>query len=135
MGAEEKNGPVPTLDTIRFWKGCKRRKLLIQHCHDCHQYQFYPRNFCSSCMSADVEYVNASGIGKVKSYTIVHRAISPAYANEVPYVIALIELEEGPVMMSNIIDCDLKDVSIGKQVQVVFEDWTDEITIPKFTLV
>jgi uncharacterized OB-fold protein len=68
----------------------------------------------------------------VATYTIVTRAVSPAYAADVPYVIALIELEEGPRMMSNVIGCDVESVKSGIAVEVVFEDWTAEITVPKF---
>jgi uncharacterized OB-fold protein len=79
-----------------------------------------------------MEWVPASGKGKVKSFTIMHRAITKAYLAEAPYVIALIELEEGPTMMSNVVQCELENVEIGMEVEVVFEDWSEEISIPKF---
>ena len=74
----------------------------------------------------------ASGHGRVKSFTIIRRAVSKAYAAEVPYVIALIELDEGPTMMSNVVEIEPESVAIGLPVEVMFEDWSDEITIPKF---
>jgi uncharacterized OB-fold protein len=83
-------------------------------------------------MSQNVEWVKASGRGEVISFTIVRRPVSKAYADEVPYVVALIKLEEGPSMMSNIIECDVDSVKIDMPVHVVFEDWSNEISIPKF---
>ncbi len=83
-------------------------------------------------MSDSVEWVQASGHGHVKSFTIIRRAVSKAYAAEVPYVIALIELDEGPTMMSNVVELDPESVAIGLPVEVMFEEWSDEITIPKF---
>ena len=124
--------PQPTRETQPFWDGCRDRKLLIQHCADCGHYQFYPRIVCGSCMSDRVEWVQATGRGTVASFTIVRRPVSEAYAAEVPYVVALIQLEEGPTMMSNVIQCDPERVAIGMPVEVIFEDWSDEITVPKF---
>ena len=83
-------------------------------------------------MSREVEWVQATGRGKVASYTIIHRAISKAYLDEVPYVVALVELEEGPTMMSNIIHCEPEEVAIGMEIEVIFEDWSEKISIPKF---
>jgi uncharacterized protein len=127
-----KNFPQPTGETVCYWEGCKNHELLIQQCSDCGQYQFYPRIMCTNCTSREVNWVKATGRGKIISFTIVYRAISKAYLAETPYVVALIELEEGPTMMSNVVQCDLKDVEVGMSVEVVFEDWSDEITIPKF---
>ncbi|MBU8906237.1 Zn-ribbon domain-containing OB-fold protein [Desertibacillus haloalkaliphilus] len=126
--------PKPTLETKRYWEGCKNHELLIQQCSDCGAYQFYPRMLCTDCMSRNVEWVNASGTGKISSFTIVRRAPNKAYAADVPYVLALIKLDEGPTMMSNVIECEPEKVKIGMKVEVVFDDWTEEISIPKFRL-
>ena len=83
-------------------------------------------------MSEQLEWREASGRGTVETYTIVTRAVSDAYAADVPYVIALITLEEGPRLMSNVIGCDVESVKCGLAVEVVFERWSDEITMPKF---
>lgn len=127
-----KNFPQPSLETEIYWEGCRNHSLLIQKCSDCGQYQFYPRIMCTKCMSREVKWLQATGRGKVASYTIIHRAISKAYQEEVPYVVALVELEEGPTMMSNIIQCEPKDVVIGMEVEVIFEDWSEKVSIPKF---
>ncbi|MDT8860256.1 Zn-ribbon domain-containing OB-fold protein [Alkalihalobacillus sp. MEB130] len=125
--------PNPTLETKPYWEACRNHELLIQQCTDCSHVQFYPRLMCTKCTSKKVEWVRAIGEGTVVSYTIVHRAISKAYQSEAPYVVALIKLEEGPTMMSNIIDCDLKAIEIGMKVKVVFETWSESMTIPQFT--
>lgn len=128
-----KNFPIPTVETEKYWQGCHNHELLIQQCTNCGHHQFYPRIMCTQCMSDRVEWVQASGKGKVKSYTIMHRAISSAYKAEAPYVIAIIELDEGPTMMSNVVSCDPQSVFIGMEVDVVFEDWSEEISVPKFS--
>ncbi|SFD43190.1 hypothetical protein SAMN05216238_101310 [Lentibacillus persicus] len=132
MKHEGKNFPGPTIETERYWQGCKDHELLIQWCHQCGHYQFYPRMMCTVCMSKDLDWIKALGKGKVKTYTIVHRAISKAYAKEAPYTVAIIELSEGPTMMSNIIGCQPEDVKVGQEVKVTFEDWSEKITVPKF---
>jgi hypothetical protein len=127
-----RNLPHPTPDTATYWEGCRNGKLMIQRCSACGHYQFYPRLLCTECMSAEVESIQASGCGKVVSYTIVRQAISQAYAADVPYVVALIRLDEGPTMMSNVIGCDPEQVEIGMPVEAIFEKWSEEITVPKF---
>ena len=129
-----RNLPRPTPETAAYWEGCRQGKLMIQRCGSCGHYQFYPRLVCTSCMSTPVEWARASGRGKVVSFTIVRQAISQAYAAEVPYVIALIQLDEGPTMMSNVIDCDPEQVKIGMPVEVTFETWSEDLTVPKFTV-
>lgn len=84
-------------------------------------------------MNRDVAWKEASGKGKVKTYTIIHRAISEAYMKEAPYVLAIIELEEGPTMMSNVVNCNPDEVYVGQKVEVTFEKWSEEVTIPKFS--
>lgn len=124
--------PVPTLETAPYWEGCRQHQLRIQRCTDCAQYQFFPRIYCSKCFSDRVEWVNASGRATVLSFTVVRRPVSPAFAGEVPYIVALVTLEEGPQMMTNIIGCPPEEVTIGMPVEVIFEDWTDTVSIPKF---
>ncbi len=127
-----RNLPRATPETAPYWEGCRAQKLLIQRCSSCGHYQFYPRIICTACASRKVEWVAASGQGKVLSFTIIRQAISEAYAADVPYVIALIQLDEGPTMMSNVIEFDPERVMMGMPVEVVFEAWNDEITVPKF---
>jgi uncharacterized OB-fold protein len=127
-----KNLPHPNPETAPYWEGCREQKLLIQRCSSCGHHQFYPRILCTECTSQQVEWVSACGRGKVVSFTIVRQAISEAYAADVPYVIALIQLDEGPTMMSNVIQSDPESVMVGMPVEVIFEAWSEEITVPKF---
>jgi uncharacterized OB-fold protein len=124
--------PRPTPETATFWAGCREGRLLIQRCTACGQHQFYPRMVCTSCSSARLDWVEASGRGKVRSFTVVRRPVTEAYAADTPYVIALIELDEGPTLMSNVVDGDPARVSIGMPVEVLFEAWSDDITMPLF---
>lgn len=130
--AEGKPVPVPTLETAPFWEGCRQHQLRIQRCSACGGCQFFPRIYCAKCFSDRVEWISASGRAQVLSFTTVRRPVSPAFANEVPYVVALVTLEEGPQMMTNIVECAPEQVTIGMPVEVVFEDWNDAISIPKF---
>jgi hypothetical protein len=83
-------------------------------------------------MGDELRWVTVSGAGEVLSFTIVRHAVSEAYRPEVPYVVALIQLVEGPTMMSNVVECDPESVVVGMPVSVLFEDWSDQISIPKF---
>lgn len=124
--------PVPNKDTQRFWEGCKGHELLLQKCKDCGNYRFYPRPLCPNCLSSSTDWVKASGKGKVHTFSVVYRAPSEPFKGDVPYTIALIDLEEGVRMMSNIINCKPDAVKIGIPVRAVFEDITDSIALPKF---
>ena len=124
--------PVPTKETQPYWEGCKQHELRVQKCAACGHHQFYPRLYCTACMSDRVEWVKTSGRATVLSYTIIYRPVTQAFAGNVPYVVALVTLDEGPQMMTNIVGCEPEKVYIGMPVQVTFEDWTEEISVPKF---
>jgi len=126
--------PTPTPETQAFWEACNEERLLIQKCSACGHLQFYPRLLCTACAGTDVGWHEASGSGRVKSFTIIRRAVTEAYAPDVPYVVALIELAEGPTMMSNVVDCDVEKVYIGMSVSLRFERRTEEIAVPVFVL-
>jgi uncharacterized OB-fold protein len=124
--------PVPTKETQPYWDGCKQHELRVQKCAACGHHQFYPRLYCTTCMSDRVEWVKTSGRAKILSYTIIYRPVTQAFAGNVPYVVAMVTLDEGPQMMTNIVGCEPEKVHIGMPVQVTFEDWTEEISVPKF---
>lgn len=124
--------PRPTPLTQAWWEACRNHELLIQRCSKCGHFQFYPRTFCTACNSPDVEWAPASGRGRVKTFTVIRQPVSKAYAPEVPYLIALIQLEEGPTMMSALVECEPESAAVGMPVEVVFEQWTEQITLPKF---
>lgn len=126
--------PLPTIDpgTRPFWDAAKSHRLMIPKCRDCGEYHFYPRELCPHCHSDALDWTNVSGRGEIYSFTIARRPAGPAFADDVPYIIAMIKLEEGPRMLTNLKVDDVETVNIGDSVQVHFEDVTDEVTLPKF---
>lgn len=130
----EKPLPVVDADTRPFWEAAREHRLLIQHCPDCGRYVYYPRAICPHCHSDRLEWREASGEGTIYSFTVSRRPAGPAFEDDVPYVVAIIELEEGPRMMSNVKTDDVEKIRIGERVRVAFENVTDEIALPKFEL-
>jgi uncharacterized OB-fold protein len=126
--------PRPDKDSQAYWDAARRHELVLQRCSECNRFRFYPRSICPYCLSDQFEWRRASGRGAIYSFTIIHRPPVPAFRDRVPYVLALIDLEEGVRMMSNVVDCDPHSVEIGMAVEVIFEDITEEITLPKFRL-
>jgi uncharacterized protein len=118
-------------DTRPYWEATKNEELLIQYCKHCDVYQFYPRIVCKNCLS-DVEWVKAKGTGTVYSYSVIHRVFSPEFQDKVPFIVSLIELDEGPRMMTNLIGIDLEQVTTGLKVKVDFRDSIGEYRLPKF---
>ena len=106
--------------------------LLIQRCRDCGTYRHIPRPMCPECHSLNSEWSQVSGRGKVYSFTVSYRAAHPAFKEDVPYIIAIVKLEEGVGLTTNIIDCSPEEIYVGMPVEVVFDDVTGEITLPKF---
>ena len=122
--------PTLTLDTKEFWEGCRHHSLLIQKCHSCGALRHYPRPMCPKCNSMDYEWVKAGGKGKIYSWIVAVHQVHPAL--KTPYIIAIVELEEGVRMNTNIVDCQPEELSLGMPVEVVFDDITQEVTLPKF---
>jgi uncharacterized OB-fold protein len=125
--------PVPNADSEPYWAAAKEGRLVIQKCRRCEHLYFMPRHLCPSCWSPEKEWVTAVGKGTVYSFSIIHRAPLPSFKKDVPYVVALIELEEGPRMMTNIIGEGALDVKIGDPVTLCFEDRGDG-KLPQFRL-
>jgi uncharacterized OB-fold protein len=117
-----------------YWEGTARGELLLPRCLDCQTLIWYPRPFCPSCASTRVEWVPASGHGTVYSYTVNRRGVADlaAYRDAGVYVLAYVELEEGPRMMTNIVDCDPDTVHIGQKVELVFHDTGEGNALPRF---
>lgn len=126
--------PIPEADEVSktFWRGLQRRELLLQRCRACGRYQFYPRPMCVHCWGEDLQWVRSEGRGTVYSFSIVRQNMMPGFAQEVPYVLAVVELEEGVRLGTNIVRCEPDQVSVGMPVIVEFERITDQITLPKF---
>lgn len=132
MRAPSKPLPIVDQDTQPFWEGCAQGKLLLQRCNECGAVWHPPSPVCHQCLSSANEWVEASGEGTVFSYVVVHQAFHPAFAEEVPYVVALVALAEGPHLMTNVVGVPADQVSVGMPVHVTFERASDEITLPKF---
>ncbi|WP_203555582.1 Zn-ribbon domain-containing OB-fold protein [Bacillus sp. B15-48] len=118
-------------DTRPHWEATKNKELLIQFCPSCKTHQFYPRVICKNCFS-DVEWVPASGKATVYSYSVVHKVFNLEFKEKLPYILALVELEEGPRMMTNIIECELDQVKIGMPVQADFSQIFGEYNLVRF---
>ena len=127
--------PLPTPDNVEFWQRARQRELVLQRCRDCRHYTFPPRPACIVCGSTQREWVKASGRGKVFSFVITHQPVHPALQGKVPWAIVDVEMEEGVHLLSNVVQCAPHDIRIGLPVEVVFEDVTSEITLPKFRVV
>lgn len=124
--------PAPTAETAEFWEACRRHELLLQRCGSCGRVQFYPRVLCGGCGGRELEWMRASGLGRIRSFSLVRRPVSPAYAAEAPYALLLVELEEGPTMMSTLTGCEPERAFVGMPVVVAFDDWPEGVTMPRF---
>ena len=124
--------PVPNFDNAGFWEACRRHELRVQRCHGCGALRHPPRPMCPHCNSVAHEWARLSGQGKVHTFTIVHGPTLPVFQARAPYNVAVIELAEGPFMVSNVVACGLDQICIGMAVEIVFEDASDEIRLPKF---
>ena len=124
--------PKPTPETQHFWDGTQAGELRLQRCDACANVYFPPRPFCPSCASRKVSVFKASGKGKLYSYVINHRPAAPGFTP--PYAIAVVELDEGPRMMSNVIDCPQtpEALELDMKLEVAFEKLDDKITLPLF---
>jgi len=128
--------PVPNADSRAYWDAAREERLIIRQCKACGTTHFLPRCLCPHCWSEDLEWVQASGRGMVHSYTVIRRAPTPAFADLVPYVVALVDLEEGPRMMANVIGGDALQTRVGDSVRAVFESrGADGARIVQFTRV
>jgi uncharacterized OB-fold protein len=126
--------PLPRIDeeSKGYWEACQRRELVVQRCGACRALRHYPRALCPACLSDAVEWVRASGKGTVYTFTVTYQNQAPGFRDQLPYVLAYVELEEGVRLLTNIVDCDPEAVRIGMPVEVVFEDATAAVTLPKF---
>ncbi len=130
----EYSKPLPevTDDNRPFFEGCKRHELLFQKCVDCGRLR-HVSPACPQCPSADHEWVPVSGNGKVYTWIVVHQRYSQAFEDDLPYNVTIVELEEGPRLLTSLVGIDNEDIRSGLSVEVVWDDVTDEITLPRFT--
>lgn len=124
--------PTPDAETQPWWDAAREGRLLIKRCRACGKAFFYPRPFCPACWSNDVDWEEASGRAVLYTYSVVRRNDLPPFPDRVPYVAAVVDLEEGPRMMTNVVGCDPDDVAIGMALTVEFRHETDDVTVPVF---
>ncbi|MEY2476184.1 MAG: uncharacterized protein QOG87_1499 [Actinomycetota bacterium] len=126
------NLPTPDPETQPYWDAAKEGKLLIRRCNACKRAYFYPRDFCPHCWSEDVSWEQASGRATLYTWSVVRRNDLPPWGERVPYVAAIVDLEEGPRMMTNVEGAELDELAIGMRLVVDFRPETDDITAPIF---
>jgi uncharacterized OB-fold protein len=124
--------PEPTDYSRPFWEACRKHELRVQRCQQCGALIHYPKVHCPHDGCDRFDWVQMSGRGSVYSFIVAQRAFHPGFKADLPYTVAVIELEEGPRMMSNVIGLDPDDVYIGMPVEVQFEDVNEEFSLPKF---
>ena len=127
----EKPQPRITKCAAPYWQHAKDEKLVLPYCGECEASFYYPRLWCPTCFNQDISWKQLSGKGKVYSYSIIYQSPLPSYQGDLPYVLAIIELDEGPHMMANVLNCDVDTVSVDMAVEVLFEDRGD-MKIPQF---
>jgi uncharacterized protein len=122
--------PVPTSLSRPFWEAARRGELMIPCCTMCGTRFFIPEPACPACMASEWEYEPSTGHGTVYSVTVVHRAPGPGF--ELPFALAVIDLDDGGTMLTHVVGIEPDEVSIGLRVQVHFQKYTEEITLPYF---
>jgi uncharacterized OB-fold protein len=126
--------PLPAMEGLakEFYDWCRRRELRFQRCTACGVWRHVPREMCGACGSFDWEWARSSVRGTVFTWTTVARALHPAFVQDVPYAAVVIEMEEGVRLLSGVADTPPDRLEIGMPVEVVFEDVTSEVTLPRF---
>lgn len=124
--------PIINEETRPYWEFCRKHELRMQKCGQCGHIRFPVSILCPKCHSIESKWEKLSGKGTIYSYTVYRVPYHPAFVSDVPYVLAIIQLAEGPRMESNIIGCQPEDVKIEMPVEVGFEDVTLEVSLPKF---
>ncbi len=123
--------PVPTRFTEPFWEGTRRGELRIQVCDDCGHWRWTPQLACPGCLSESYTWTPASGRGQLYSYTEIHRPVDPARFSS-SYVLAVVRLEEGPFMLTNLVECEPDELRVDLPVEVRFERIDDELVVYPF---
>lgn len=125
--------PRPTAISAPFWEAAREGRLIVQHCSKCGDAQHPPRPLCLECWNDVLEWKSATGLATVYSYTVAYRTSTKGYRDDTPYVVAIVETDEGARMTTNITGCDPTDVEVGMRVAVVFDAVTDVVTLPRFS--
>jgi uncharacterized OB-fold protein len=126
---------LPDIDDLTrpFWDAARGGRLVMQRCADCGAYVWHPQPWCRVCYGQNLAWQELSGQAELFTYSVVHYAPLPGYADEVPYVLATVRLAEGPQMMTNIVGCDWREVRIGQRLAVCWEERAGGLRVPQFT--
>ena len=124
--------PLSPALTRPFWEAAKRHELVMPRCKTCDHVFFYPRSECPRCLSANLEWVKVSGRARLHSFTVVQQPANAAFRDDVPYVYAVVQLDEGPRLVSNIVQGDIAALQVDMPLEAVFDDVTPEWTLVKF---
>ena len=126
--------PVPTADEASepFFRGARERRLMLLRCAQCGRHRLPGRERCADCWSTDAEWAQASGRGKLYTFGIMHQQYHPAFADVVPYNYAIVELEEGPRLVTNIVGCPNEELRVDMPVEAVYDDVSEETTLVRF---
>ena len=129
--------PLPVIErwNAPYWQAAKRHEFVAQQCRACGHIHLPPGPVCTNCLSSDQEWVRLSGRGTIYSYGIYYQLWHSGFKEDIPYNVALIQLAEGPQIISQVVGCKNEELDCGLEVEVVFDDVTPEITLPKFRLV
>ena len=130
--AYEKPLPVKTAENAPYWESAKEHALKLPRCGGCAAFRYPPTEFCPRCLSDETEWRAISGRGTIYSFIVVHQRYDPSFADDLPYNVAVVELGEGPRLVTNVVGIDNKDLRVGMPVTITYEDITEEFTLPKF---
>jgi uncharacterized OB-fold protein len=126
--------PIVTEENAEYWRSARAHALKLPFCMACEQF-FYPAHYrCPACLGDKVEYRPVSGKGTVQTWNVMHQVYDPSFKDRAPYVVAVIRLEEGPQLVTNLLDTPKDEIRIDLPVRLVYEDLTDEIGLPQFTI-
>ena len=126
--------PIPTPETEPFWSGLREERVLLQKCDDCGTWIFYPRSNCPSCLSTEIRWHQISGEGTLYTYTVTRQATAPHFVDEVPQLIAMIDLDEGVRLTSTLVADDLNGIKVGSRVKPVFDHVNEDVTLLRYRL-
>lgn len=124
--------PIPTEHSLPYWQSARNGALALLRCEDCGRWIHYVKLQCPNCGSRMLSWSPSSGKGKLYSYSVLHRAASPLFKDKVPYVLAIIELDEGIKIMSHLVGCDPEQVRVGMEVETVFGEIDEQRAVPYF---
>ena len=127
--------PIPDERSAEFFKAAQQGRLLIKRCPACGRNLAPQKEICDGCSNEALEWVQAAGTGSIYSFVVMHQLLHPAFKDEVPYNVIVVELDEGPRLTSNLVGAANNEIKVGQRVEAVFEEVSDDVAIPKFRVV